>query len=83
LQYVVGTTNASGQAREPLLANESSPEHNYTSKRWAFVRLSIQENEGSAGWTRAALAMKHTKANLHDKKHDPDNLYTSNGLFHG
>lgn len=29
------------------------------------------------------LSMKHTKANLNDKKHDPDNLYGPNGLFNG
>ncbi len=83
LQYVVGTTNAAGHAREPLIANESSPGRNYPSLIWWQVRRRIQEAEGEPGWTRAALAMKHTKANLHDKKHDPDNLYNSNGLFRG
>jgi sugar lactone lactonase YvrE len=82
LQFVVGTNNAEGQSREPLIANESSQGSNYSSLIWWRVKKRIEEEEGSS-WTRAALAMKHTEANLDDKKHDPDNLYGQNGLFKG
>ncbi len=82
LQFVVGDNNSEGHSREPLIANQSSSGSNYASLIWWRVKKRIEEAEGSA-WTRAALAMKHTKANLNDKKHDPDNLYGAGGLFHG
>jgi hypothetical protein len=34
-------------------------------------------------WTRFALAVKHTSANLYAKKHDPADLYGPEGLFRG
>jgi sugar lactone lactonase YvrE len=83
LQFVVGTNNSAGHSREPLIANESSPGHNYSSLIWWRVRERIQYDQASSGWTRVAIAMKHTKANLNDKKHDPDNLYGPGGLFNG
>jgi hypothetical protein len=83
LQFVVGTNNSDGHAREPLIANESGPGHNYQSLIWWRVRERIQQEQASSGWTRVALAMKYTMANLNEKKHDPDNLYGPNGLFHG
>ena len=82
LQFVVGTTN-SGNSREPLIAIGSGQGHNYPHKAWQIVRKRIEEEEGGAGWTRAALAIKHTNANLQEKQHAPENLYGPIGLFNG
>lgn len=83
VQFVVGSTDAPGQSREPYIANNSSQGFNYGRKRWLFVKESIGNNSGAGGWSRFALAMKHTAANLNAKKHDPDNLYGPSGLFKG
>jgi sugar lactone lactonase YvrE len=82
VQFVVGTTG-SGNNREPLIANESQPESaNYSHKPWAEVKKRI-EGDHEHEWNRVPLAVKHTVANLDAKHHDPDNLYTANGVFSG
>ncbi|MGC1852879.1 MAG: amidase domain-containing protein [Solirubrobacterales bacterium] len=79
LLFVVGTRDNGGQ-REPLLANHSTD--SYSDKSWVVVKKRIEDAEGS-NWTRFALAVKHTNANLNEKKHAPQNLYGPGGLFHG
>jgi sugar lactone lactonase YvrE len=83
LQFAVGAVQFTGQAQEPLIANSSSAGSNYSHKPWNEVVKRIQEAEGGEGWNRVALMVKHTAANLYEKKHDPDNLYDENGIFHG
>jgi hypothetical protein len=81
LNFVVGTQDmASG--REPMVANSSSQGSNYSNLLWRDVKRRIELEHGSA-WSRFALAAKRRVANLEAKKHDPDNLYGPNGLFHG
>jgi DNA-binding beta-propeller fold protein YncE len=79
LMFVVGTRDNHGQ-REPMLANHSTL--SYGSRPWEFVKDRIEQTEGS-NWTRFALAVKHTNANLDHKVHAPENLYGPDGLFHG
>jgi sugar lactone lactonase YvrE len=81
LSFVVGTHDLPS-GREPLIANSSSQGSNYPHKPWSEVKKRIEAAHGS-GWTRFALAARHRVANLKAKKHDPDNLYGPNGLFHG
>jgi Putative amidase domain len=81
VQFVVGTEDFGG-FREPLIANSSSQGFNYSHKPWRFVKKSIELEHG-ADWNRIAIVMKHTTANLNDKKHAPDNLYGPNGMFRG
>jgi hypothetical protein len=81
LDFVVGTQDmASG--REPMIANSSSQSANYSNLLWRDVKKRIEKARGSQ-WARFALAARHRVANLKAKKHDPDNLYGPNGLFHG
>jgi hypothetical protein len=81
MQFVVGTETPPGLPREPLIANESSEGHNYSSLPWRRVRERIQEAEGASGWERLALAWKYTMANIDEEKHAPANLYGPNGYF--
>ena len=81
LDFVVSTTDLPS-GREPLIANSSSNGANYARMRWREVKERIENAHGSQ-WTRFALAAEHRMANLKAKKHDPDNLYGSNGLFNG
>jgi hypothetical protein len=84
LQFVSGTQTPPGGAREPLIANSSEPApKNYAAKPWSEVKKIIQD-ENPAGWNRVALVPKHRWAIWNEegaKKHDPDNLYTANGVF--
>ncbi|HEU5254278.1 MAG TPA: amidase domain-containing protein [Solirubrobacterales bacterium] len=81
LQFVVGTIDPP-TGREPVIANSSSKGSNYPHKNWLTVKKRVEEAHGSS-WTRFSLAAKHRVANLNAKKHNPANLYTSNGLFSG
>jgi Concanavalin A-like lectin/glucanases superfamily/Putative amidase domain len=80
LNYVVGTTYQEGQ-RQPLIANSSEPRSaNYGAAVWELVKSRINAEEPQ-GWSRLALAWKHTWADPGAKKHDPANLYGPNGYF--
>lgn len=81
LFFVVGNHHHANRGREPHLASHSSA--SYANLPWYVVRKRIQESEGESGWTRFALAVKHTDAHPNAKKHTPENLYNANGLFHG
>ena len=85
LNFVVGTLQRGG-LREPLIANESEPKSaNYSHLPWYEVKRRIEDEQGS-NWNRLALAVVHTIANYDEegaKKHDPANLYGSEGFFHG
>jgi Putative amidase domain len=81
MQFVVGTIDSPNGPREPLIANESSPGHNYSDLRWGRVREIIQAEEGGDGWSRVALPLKHTNANLKEKRYEDADLYDSGGLF--
>lgn len=48
----------------------------YSKKPWYEVRERIQKEHGEDGWTRFALALKYTNANINEKRRDPDNLYS-------
>ncbi|MGN6663868.1 MAG: amidase domain-containing protein [Solirubrobacterales bacterium] len=84
VQFVSGTESPSGQPREPLIANSSEPaEANYAAHAWREVKLRIQAEQPD-GWNRVPLVPKHRFAIWNEKgakKHDPANLYTSNGVF--
>lgn len=82
LNIVVGTIDPPNGSREPLIANHSSPDYRYGSKRWLFVKQSIEEAHPGQ-WARVPLAIKHTHANWKEKKHAPQNLYGPNGVFQG
>jgi sugar lactone lactonase YvrE len=82
LNFVVGRYDPANGPYEPLIANSSSPGHRYGAKRWAFVKASIEDAHGNE-WTRVPLAVKHSKANLNEKRHAPENLYGPNGVFQG
>jgi streptogramin lyase len=82
LQFVVGTTTTSGESREPLIANESSPGSNYSHLKWFIVKQKIEVEHGTE-WNRVPLAVKHTNAELDAKKHAPANLYGPEGVFNG
>lgn len=80
LNFVVGTADFK-DGRSPLIANSSSQGSNYPGLPWSRVKERVEAEHGSQ-WTRFALAAKHRSANPNAKKHDPDNLYGPNGLFH-
>jgi hypothetical protein len=65
-----------------LIANESGSGSNYPHKPWARVKERIEADHGHE-WNRVPLAVKHTIAGWRNKLRDPDNLYTSNGMFQG
>jgi hypothetical protein len=80
LNYVVGTASEGG-TRQPLVANSSEPKNaNYGALLWKQVEIRIDDEEPE-GWTRLALAWKHTSADPSAKVHDPANLYGPNGFF--
>ncbi len=85
LQFVVGTFEPAGGAREPVIANSSSEGSNYSHLRWRTVKERIQASEGPPGgmpgWQRVPLDVRHTVAAINGKLHDPDNLYGPDGVF--
>jgi hypothetical protein len=83
MQYVVDTTRDPNGVREPLIANSSSEGSNYGRMRWSRVKERINSAHAEDGWSRIPLPVVHTVAGPNEKKHDPANLYTEDGVFRG